>query len=90
MTATAVIAAGLGIVVGLVIGGLGGGGGVLTVPALVYVLSQSAHDATTGSVLIVGVTSLVGAVAASGSAAWRGGPGSPSASSGSPPPTWAR
>ncbi|MBV9921534.1 MAG: sulfite exporter TauE/SafE family protein [Pseudonocardia sp.] len=63
MTATAVIAAGLGIVVGLVIGGLGGGGGVLTVPALVYVLGQSAHDATTGSVLIVGVTSLVGAVA---------------------------
>jgi len=63
VTATAVIAAGLGIVVGLVIGGLGGGGGVLTVPALVYVLGQSAHDATTGSVLIVGVTSLVGAVA---------------------------
>jgi uncharacterized membrane protein YfcA len=63
VTATAIIAAGLGIVVGLVIGGLGGGGGVLTVPALVYVLGQSAHDATTGSVLIVGVTSLVGAVA---------------------------
>jgi uncharacterized protein len=63
VTATAIIAAGLGIVVGLVIGGLGGGGGVLTVPALVYVLGQSAHDATTGSVLIVGVTSLVGAIA---------------------------
>jgi uncharacterized membrane protein YfcA len=63
VTATAVVAAALGIVVGVVIGGLGGGGGVLTVPALVYVLGQNAHDATTGSVLIVGVTALVGAVA---------------------------
>jgi uncharacterized protein len=63
VTATALIAAVLGIVVGAVIGGLGGGGGVLTVPALVFVLGQSAHDATTGSILIVGVTSLVGAAA---------------------------
>ena len=60
MTATALVAAALGIVVGTVIGGLGGGGGVLTVPALVYVLGQDAHDATTGGVLIVGVTALVG------------------------------
>jgi uncharacterized membrane protein YfcA len=63
MSATALVAAVLGLVVGCVIGGLGGGGGVLTVPALVYVLGQSAHAATTGSVLIVGVTSLVGAIA---------------------------
>ena len=63
MTGTAIVAAALGIVVGTVIGGLGGGGGVLAVPALVYVLGQSAHDATTGGVLIVGVTALVGAVA---------------------------
>ena len=62
MTATAIVAVVLGIVVGTVIGGLGGGGGVLTVPALVYVLGQNAHDATTGGVLIVGVTALVGAV----------------------------
>jgi uncharacterized protein len=60
VTATAFVAAVLGIVVGAVIGGFGGGGGVLTVPALVYVLGQDAHDATTGGVLIVGVTSLVG------------------------------
>ena len=43
MTATALVAAALGIVVGVDIGGLGGGGGVLTVPALVYVLGQDAH-----------------------------------------------
>jgi hypothetical protein len=57
------LAAVLGLVVGVVIGALGGGGGVLTVPALVYLLGQSAHDATTGSVIIVGVTAAVGALA---------------------------
>lgn len=44
----------LGLLIGLVIGGLGGGGGVLTVPALVYLVGQPAQDATTGSVVIVG------------------------------------
>jgi uncharacterized membrane protein YfcA len=53
----------LGLVVGLVVGGLGGGGGVLTVPALVYVLGLDAHDATTASVVIVGICALVGVLA---------------------------
>ncbi len=53
----------LGLVVGAVVGGLGGGGGVLTVPALVYVLGQNAQDATTSSVIIVGITAAVGAIA---------------------------
>lgn len=53
----------LGLVIGVVIGGLGGGGGVLTVPALVYVLGQSAQDATTSSVVIVGTTAVVGVLA---------------------------
>lgn len=57
------LAAVLGLVVGLVVGGLGGGGGVLAVPALVYVLGQSAQDATTGSVVIVGITAVVGVLA---------------------------
>lgn len=52
--------AALGLVIGLVIGGLGGGGGALTVPALVYLLGLSAQDATTSSVLIVGISSLAG------------------------------
>jgi uncharacterized membrane protein YfcA len=51
----------LGLVIGLVIGGLGGGGGALAVPALVYLLGLTAQDATTSSVLIVGISSLVGA-----------------------------
>lgn len=56
-------AAALGLLIGAVIGGLGGGGGVLTVPALVYLLGQDARAATTGSVIIVGVAALVGALA---------------------------
>lgn len=56
-------AAGLGIVIGLVLGALGGGGGVLVVPALVYVLGQTAQDATTSSVIIVGITAITGALA---------------------------
>ena len=58
-----VAALALGLVVGAVVGGLGGGGGVLTVPALVHVLGQDARDATTSSVVIVGITAAAGAVA---------------------------
>ncbi len=57
------LAAALGLLVGLVIGGLGGGGGVLTVPLLVYALGQNAQDATTGSLIIVGIAALVGTIA---------------------------
>jgi uncharacterized membrane protein YfcA len=65
----------LGIVMGVVVGGLGGGGGVLTVPALVYVLGQSAHDATASSVIIVGTTAAVGTIARirGGDVDWRNG-----------------
>jgi uncharacterized membrane protein YfcA len=50
----------LGLLVGLALGSLGGGGSILTVPALVYLLGQSPAAATTGSLIIVGLTSLVG------------------------------
>ncbi len=56
------VTAACGLVIGLVIGGLGGGGGVLTVPVLVYLLGQTAHDATTSSVIIVGISAAVGVV----------------------------
>ncbi|WP_300007848.1 sulfite exporter TauE/SafE family protein [Pseudonocardia sp.] len=70
-------AAASGLLIGLVIGGLGGGGGVLAVPLLVYVLGQSAQDATTGSIVIVGVTALAGVLARlrCGSVHWRTGLG---------------
>ncbi|HVL85463.1 MAG TPA: sulfite exporter TauE/SafE family protein [Pseudonocardia sp.] len=64
-------AAGLGLAVGAVIGGLGGGGGILTVPVLVYLLGQAAPEATTSSVVIVGITALAGAAArVRGGIAW--------------------
>ncbi len=53
----------IGLLIGLSLGALGGGGSILTVPALVYVLGQSPVAATTGSLVIVGVTSLTGMVA---------------------------
>ena len=50
----------LGLVIGAVLGGLGGGGAILTVPVLVYVVGQTAQDATTSSLVIVGLTAAVG------------------------------
>lgn len=49
----------LGLLIGLALGALGGGGSILTVPALVYLLDQDARAATTSSLLIVGLTSLI-------------------------------
>ncbi len=57
-----------GTIVGLSLGALGGGGSILAVPVLVYGLDQSPIQATTGSLVVVGVTSLIGAVTA-----WRAG-----------------
>ena len=53
-----------GALIGLSLGALGGGGSILAVPVLVYLLGQDAGQATTGSLVIVGVTSLIGAVTA--------------------------
>lgn len=65
----------VGAVVGLVVGALGGGGGVLTVPILVYLLDQEPHVAATSSLVIVGVTSLTALVphARGGNVRWRAG-----------------
>lgn len=43
----------LAIVVGIVMGALGGGGAILTVPILVYLVGQTPHQATAGSLVIV-------------------------------------
>lgn len=50
----------LGLAVGITLGALGGGGAILTVPILVYLLGQSPKAATAGSLIIVALTSLVG------------------------------
>ncbi len=52
-----------GAFIGLSLGALGGGGSILAVPVLLA-LGQTASQATTGSLVVVGVTSLAGAVTA--------------------------
>ncbi|GAB4083158.1 sulfite exporter TauE/SafE family protein [Modestobacter muralis] len=63
---------GLGLLIGLSLGALGGGGSILTVPALVYVLGEDPRQATTSSLFIVGVTALIGSLghARSGRVRW--------------------
>jgi len=61
---TLVLAVGSGALIGLSLGALGGGGSILAVPVLVYALGQSPAQATTGSLVVVGVTSLIGAITA--------------------------
>ena len=61
---TLVLALFAGALIGLSLGALGGGGSILAVPVLVYLLGQTPAQATTGSLVVVGVTSIVGAVAA--------------------------
>ena len=46
---------------GLILGLLGGGGSILTLPILVYVLGVEAHAAISLSLILVGSTSLIGA-----------------------------
>jgi uncharacterized protein len=57
----ALLALPFGLGIGLLLG-LVGGGSVLAVPVLVYVLDQPVKDATTESLLVVGSAALVGAV----------------------------
>ena len=58
-----VIAVPAGLLTGLCLGALGGGGSILTVPVLVYLLHQPPHEATAGSLLIVGITAAAGVIA---------------------------
>ena len=54
-----------GLLIGLSLGALGGGS-ILTVPVLVYLLHQSPHAATAGSLLVVGITAAGGRSPTSG------------------------
>ena len=69
------LAVGLAVFVGIALGLLGGGGSILTVPLLVYVGGMDAKQAIATSLLVVGVTSLVGAIshARAGRVQWRTG-----------------
>jgi uncharacterized membrane protein YfcA len=52
----------LGFVIGLTLGLLGGGGSILTVPALVYIVGVNPQAAVTASLVIVGMNSAMGAM----------------------------
>jgi hypothetical protein len=58
-----IVAASLALLIGLSLGLLGGGGSILTVPMLVYVLHVDAKQSIASSLFVVGVTSLVGTIA---------------------------
>jgi uncharacterized protein len=64
-----------GLLIGLSLGALGGGGSILTVPVLVYLLHQPPHAATAGSLLIVGITAAAGMIAHRRAGRVRLGPG---------------
>ena len=64
----ALLASPLGFLIGISLGALGGGGSILAVPALVYGAGQDPKAATTTSLLIVGLTALLGMAAH-----WRAG-----------------
>ncbi|HYJ69779.1 MAG TPA: TSUP family transporter [Nocardioidaceae bacterium] len=61
---TLLLAVAAGTLIGLSLGALGGGGSILAIPVLVYLLGQDAGQATTGSLVVVGATSLIGAATA--------------------------
>ncbi|ADB50851.1 protein of unknown function DUF81 [Conexibacter woesei DSM 14684] len=63
----------LGLALGLAVGTLGGGGSVLAVPLLVYVLGQPVQEATTASLVVVAAGALTGVFghARAGRVCWR-------------------
>lgn len=62
----------VGLGIGVVVGALGAGGGILAVPVLVYLLGQPPHDATTESLVIVGITAVFAIIhhARAGTVVW--------------------
>jgi uncharacterized membrane protein YfcA len=65
----------LSVFIGIALGLLGGGGSILTVPLLVYVVGMDTKHAIASGLFVVGVTSLVGLVshARAGRVRWRTG-----------------
>ncbi len=72
MLAVAAILAGI---IGILLGLLGGGGSILTLPMLVYVMKLDPKEAIASSLFVVGTTSIVGVIAhaRAGRVVWRVG-----------------
>lgn len=67
------VAAALGLLVGLIVGTIGGGGAILALPVLVYVLGEPVGPASTASLVVVAIAAAVGAgaMALRGQVCWR-------------------
>ena len=65
-----VLGAALALVAGLSLGLLGGGGSILTVPILVYVLGVDPRSAIATSLVVVGVTSAAGTLSRVSRSQW--------------------
>lgn len=72
MTET-LVALPFGLVIGFVVGGVGGGGAILALPVLVYVLGERVGPASTASLIVIAVAAAVGAgaLAFGGHVCWR-------------------
>jgi uncharacterized protein len=57
-----VVAIALAAIIGITLGLLGGGGAILTLPMLVYVVGLDPREAIAGSLFVVGLTSVVGVI----------------------------
>ncbi len=68
-----VLAIPLGVCIGLVVGAVGGGGAILALPVLIYVLGEEVGPASTASLVVVAIASAVGAgaLALRGHVCWR-------------------
>jgi len=70
VTAIAIL---LGLAIGVVVGAVGGGGAILALPVLIYVLDQPVGPASTASLVVVSVAAAIGAgsLARHGRVCWR-------------------
>jgi uncharacterized membrane protein YfcA len=69
----AALAIPFGLAIGLIVGAVGGGGAILALPVLVYVLGEGVGPASTASLIVVAVAAAVGAgaLARHGHVYWR-------------------
>jgi len=68
-----VLAIPMGLVIGLIVGAVGGGGAILALPVLVYVLGEQVGPASTASLIVVAIAAGIGAgaLALRGHVCWR-------------------
>lgn len=70
MTVVAIV---LGLAIGMIVGAVGGGGAILALPVLIYVLGEPVGPASTASLVVVSVAAAIGAgsLARHGRVCWR-------------------